>query len=52
VSPHTPSTPVLSTYRLQLHGPDAAGAGPSLSLTDATALVPHLDALGVSHLYA
>jgi (1->4)-alpha-D-glucan 1-alpha-D-glucosylmutase len=52
VSPHTPSTPVLSTYRVQLHGPDAAGAGASMSLTDAAALVPHLDALGVSHLYA
>ena len=52
MSPRTSSTPVLSTYRLQLHGPDAEGAGPSLSLADATALVPHLDALGVSHLYA
>lgn len=45
-------TSVLSTYRLQLHGPDAAGAGPSLTLSDAADLVPHLDELGVSHLYA
>ena len=52
VSTHPLPTPVLSTYRLQLHGPDAQGAGPSLSLADATALVGHLDALGVSHLYA
>lgn len=52
VSPPTSSTPVRSTYRLQLHGPDAGGAGPSLSLADATALVPHLNTLGVSHLYA
>ena len=37
VSTHPVPTPVLSTYRLQLHGPDAQGAGPSLSLADATA---------------
>ncbi|MEO6880424.1 MAG: malto-oligosyltrehalose synthase [Mycobacteriaceae bacterium] len=45
-------TAVLSTYRLQLHGPDADGHGPSLTLSDAADLVGQLDALGVSHLYA
>ena len=45
-------TPVISTYRLQLHGPLADGTGPSFTLGDARALVPHLDALGVTHLYA
>lgn len=43
--------PVLSTYRLQMHGPAADGTGPSLTFADALALVPHLDALGVSHVY-
>ncbi len=42
-------TPVLSTYRLQLHGPRADGAG--FDLLDATALVQQLDELGVTHLY-
>ncbi len=43
-------TQVLSTYRLQLHGPSPDGV--AFTLADATALVPHLDALGVSHVYA
>ncbi len=45
--------PVLSTYRLQLHGPrNGDGEGPTLTLREATELVAHLDRLGVSHLYA
>ncbi len=36
-------TPLVATYRLQL--------GPSLTFADATALVPYLRSLGVSHLY-
>jgi (1->4)-alpha-D-glucan 1-alpha-D-glucosylmutase len=36
-------TPLVATYRLQL--------GPALTFADATALVPYLRDLGVSHLY-
>src|SRR5690348_4531083 len=36
-------TPLVATYRLQL--------GPDCTFADATALVPYLRALGVSHLY-
>jgi len=43
-------TQVLSTYRLQLHGPSPDGV--AFTLADATDLVPHLHALGVSHVYA
>src|SRR5215207_5819925 len=35
--------PLVATYRLQL--------GPDLTFADATALVPYLSELGVSHLY-
>lgn len=38
------TTPVLSTYRLQFNA--------QFTLRDALAIVPYLDALGVSHVYA
>ncbi|HET9425280.1 MAG TPA: malto-oligosyltrehalose synthase [Gemmatimonadaceae bacterium] len=42
---HDPRAPELrATYRVQLHA--------GFTLRDATAIVPYLDALGVSHLYA
>src|ERR1700754_1531983 len=40
--------PVLSTYRLQLRGPDS---GFGFTLSDAEEIVDYLDELGVSHLY-
>ncbi|MGE2713843.1 malto-oligosyltrehalose synthase [Mycolicibacterium litorale] len=40
--------PVLSTYRLQMRGPQS---GQAFTLADAEALVDYLDDLGVSHLY-
>lgn len=42
--------PVLSTYRLQLRGPDPAGE-PGFTFADAEKLVDYLHDLGVSHLY-
>ncbi|WP_460865870.1 malto-oligosyltrehalose synthase [Rhodococcus aerolatus] len=42
--------PVLSTYRLQLHGPGEDGV-PAFTLADATALLDQLQDLGVSHVY-
>lgn len=40
--------PVLSTYRLQLRGPES---GSEFTFADAENLLDYLDALGVSHLY-
>lgn len=39
---------VLSTYRLQLRGPDS---GFGFTFADATELLDYLDKLGVSHVY-
>src|SRR5579884_2143101 len=40
--------PVLSTYRLQLRGPDS---GFGFTFADAEALLDYLDELGISHVY-
>ena len=42
------AVPVLSTYRLQLRGPDS---GFGFTFADAENLLDYLDLLGVSHLY-
>jgi (1->4)-alpha-D-glucan 1-alpha-D-glucosylmutase len=42
------AVPVLSTYRVQLRGPDS---GFSFTFADAAKLLDYLDHLGVSHLY-
>lgn len=40
--------PVLSTYRLQLRGPDS---GFGFTFADAEELLDYLDELGISHVY-
>ncbi len=42
------STPVLSTYRLQLRGPTS---GQAFTFADAEKLLDYLDELGITHLY-
>lgn len=43
--------PIISTYRLQLRGPQADPAGRAFTFEDATSVVPYLSQLGVSHIY-
>ncbi|RNE49465.1 malto-oligosyltrehalose synthase [Corynebacterium alimapuense] len=43
--------PITATYRLQLRGPQADPSGRSFGFAEASAQVPYLRALGISHLY-